>query len=154
MLRHLGDTPQWYCGWDCILMPRAPGSNPSQGTRILQEVQQGKTKQNKKNLNYSLYLKSNAHDKMFKILLRLEIALYVCAQLCPIFCNHRDYSPPGSSVHALDWSTCKLFRGSDISLSKDNWGQGGWGGILVCLGILLHWGKRRAPVSLYVALSL
>ena len=59
-------------------MPRGLGSNASQGTRILQEVQQGKKK---KNLYYSLYFKCKAHDKMFKILLRLEIALYVCTQL-------------------------------------------------------------------------
>ena len=63
-------------------MPTALGSNASQGTRILQEVQQRCSKEKKKkNLYYSLYLKCKAHDKMFKILLRLEIALYVCTQL-------------------------------------------------------------------------
>ena len=38
-----------------------------------------------------------------------ESVLYVYAQLCPTLCNHRDCSPPGSSVHGnfqariLEW---------------------------------------------------
>ena len=171
MLRQLGDSPQWYCGWDCILMPRAPGSNPSQGTRILQEVQQGKTKQNKKNLNYSLYVKSNAHDKMFKILLRLEIALYVCAQLCPIFCNHRDYIAHQAPL-SMHWTDQLVsYSGAQISLwvritgGRED-GEGFWfASVYYCTGgrgeplfpsMLLYlfrlsapWGQRHLHNSLF-----
>ena len=53
---------------------------------------------------------------MYNFIMSIFLCAHAHAQLCPTLCDPRDYSPPGSSVHAL--FQARILEGVAISYTR------------------------------------
>ena len=81
------------------------------------------------------------------------VVCYLVSKSCPTFCDHMDWSLPGSSVHwifqarILEWVAVSFSRGSSWPRDRTQ---------VYCIGrwILDHWATRGAPPCLMVPSAL